>query len=116
MDAKNSRLPSRSGSAGRRRGCSCRAARDRERLVALDSDESRDYHGENPDGSQMPILNVFRRDGERIRHFWGEELLYAPCDPGQDSRHNDLNDPLWNLFDWTPDGRGTDWYPELNYS
>jgi hypothetical protein len=38
----------------------------------------------------MPILNVFRRDGERIRHFWGEELPYAPCDPGQDSRHNDL--------------------------
>ena len=72
---------------------------------------NRDYHGENPGGSQMPILNVFRRDGELIRHFWGEELLYAPCDPGQDSRHNDFIDPLWNLFDFTPEGRGTDWYP-----
>jgi predicted dithiol-disulfide oxidoreductase (DUF899 family) len=26
----------------------------------------------------MPMLNVFRRDGEAIRHFWGSELLYVP--------------------------------------
>jgi predicted dithiol-disulfide oxidoreductase (DUF899 family) len=25
-------------------------------------------------------------------------------------------DPQWNLFDFTPEGRGTDWYPELSYS
>ncbi len=77
---------------------------------------NRDYHGESPDGSQMPILNVFRRDGELIRHFWGSELLYAPSEPGQDPRHGDTIDPLWNLFDFTPEGRGTDWYPELSYS
>ena len=23
--------------------------------------------------------------------------------------------PLWNLFDLTPEGRGTDWNPELGY-
>jgi len=23
--------------------------------------------------------------------------------------------PLWNLFDLTPEGRGTDWYPRLAY-
>jgi predicted dithiol-disulfide oxidoreductase (DUF899 family) len=23
--------------------------------------------------------------------------------------------PLWNLFDFTPDGRGTTWYPRLRY-
>ncbi len=60
--------------------------------------------------------NVFRREGEVIRHFWGSELLDAPTEPGQDPRHVDSIDPQWNLFDFTPEGRGTDWYPELNYS
>jgi predicted dithiol-disulfide oxidoreductase (DUF899 family) len=23
--------------------------------------------------------------------------------------------PLWNLFDYTPEGRGTDWGPKLAY-
>jgi hypothetical protein len=23
--------------------------------------------------------------------------------------------PLWDLFDYTPEGRGTDWYPKLAY-
>ena len=77
---------------------------------------NRDYHGENPDGSQMPILNVFHRDGGLIRHFWASELLFGPSEPGQDPRHGDTIDPLWNLFDFTPEGRGTDWYPALNYS
>jgi predicted dithiol-disulfide oxidoreductase (DUF899 family) len=76
---------------------------------------NRDYLGETADGAQMPMMNVFRRDGEMIRHFWGSELLYAPSEPGQDPRHGDTIDPLWNLFDLTPEGRGTDWYPELSY-
>lgn len=62
----------------------------------------------------MPILNVFRRDGNVVRHFWGSELLYVPADPGQDYRHNDLLDPLWNLLDTTPEGRG-DFQPKLAY-
>jgi predicted dithiol-disulfide oxidoreductase (DUF899 family) len=77
---------------------------------------NRDYHGEAADGAQLPMMNVFRRDGETIRHFWGSELLYAPTEPGQDPRHGDTIDPLWNLFDLTPEGRGSDWYPELNYA
>ncbi len=77
---------------------------------------NRDYFGENAEGAQMPMLNVFRRDGEVIRHFWGSELLYVPPDPGQDPRHTDSIDPQWNLFDFTLEGRGTDWYPELSYS
>ncbi|MGH9030971.1 MAG: DUF899 family protein [Acidimicrobiia bacterium] len=77
---------------------------------------NRDYFGETPDGQQqLPMLNVFRRDGEAIRHFWGSELLYAPSEPGQDPRHAETIDPLWNLFDFTPEGRGTDWYPALSY-
>ena len=62
------------------------------------------------------MLNVFRRDGDGIRHFWGSELMFATAEPGQDPRHSDTIDPLWNLFDFTPEGRGTDWYPRLSYS
>jgi predicted dithiol-disulfide oxidoreductase (DUF899 family) len=77
---------------------------------------NRDYLGEEPNGQQQPMMNVFRREGDVVRHFWGSELLYAPTDPGQDPRHGDTIDPLWNLFDYTPEGRGTDWYPALDYS
>lgn len=77
---------------------------------------NRDYFGEDEQGAQMPMLNIFRREGQTIRHFWGSELLFVPPEPGQDPRHNDSIDPQWNLFDFTPQGRGTDWYPELSYS
>ena len=33
----------------------------------------------------------------------------------QDGRHVDSFWPLWNLFDLTPEGRGTNWYPRLRY-
>jgi predicted dithiol-disulfide oxidoreductase (DUF899 family) len=62
----------------------------------------------------MPMLNVFRRDGGTIRHFWGQELLYVPPEPGQEYRHNDLLDPTWNLFDVAPEGRGN-FQPKLKY-
>jgi len=62
------------------------------------------------------MLNVFRREGGVIRHTWGSELLYEEPEPGQDMRHGDTIDPLWNLFDLTPAGRGTDWHPALSYS
>jgi predicted dithiol-disulfide oxidoreductase (DUF899 family) len=78
---------------------------------------NRDYHGESDDGSeQLPMLNVFHRHGDTIRHFWGSELLFESPEPGQDPRHGDTIDPLWNLFDLTPEGRGDDWYPDLTYS
>jgi len=74
-----------------------------------------DYGGETAEGDQMPMLNVFTKRDGRIHHFWGSELLYAPAEKGQDGRHVDLIWPLWNLFDATPEGRGTDWYPKLEY-
>ncbi|MGP3984877.1 DUF899 family protein [Streptomyces sp. KR80] len=85
-------------------------------LSAADNTYSRDYLAETAEGLSMPMLNVFRRDGEQIRHFWGSELLYAPMDPGQDPRHVGTLEPLWNLFDLTPEGRGTDWEEQLSYS
>jgi predicted dithiol-disulfide oxidoreductase (DUF899 family) len=45
-----------------------------------------DYFSETTDGHQQPMLNVFHRDGDAIRHFWGSELFYAPTDAGQDPR------------------------------
>jgi predicted dithiol-disulfide oxidoreductase (DUF899 family) len=49
-----------------------------------------------------------------IRHFWASELLYVPAEPGQEYRHNDLLDPLWNMLDVTPEGRG-DFDPKVHY-
>jgi predicted dithiol-disulfide oxidoreductase (DUF899 family) len=77
---------------------------------------NRDYLGETPEGSQRPMLNVFHRDGETIRHFWGSELLYSPTDPGEDPRHVGTLEPLWNLFDLTREGRVSDWDEQLSYS
>lgn len=77
---------------------------------------NRDYLAETAEGSQRPMLNVFHRDGGLIRHFWGSELFYAPTDPGQGPRHVSTLEPLWNLFDVTPEGRPTDWDEQLSYS
>ena len=73
-----------------------------------------DYKGEDADGSQNPMLNVFTRKDGKIRHAWASELMSAPRDPGQDPRHVDTIWPLWNVLDLTPQGRGA-WYPKLNY-
>lgn len=84
-------------------------------LSSADSTYNRDYLGETAEGDQRPMLNVFHRDGETIRHVWGSELLYAPTDPGQDPRHVGTIEPVWNLYDLTPVGRGTDWDEQLSY-
>ena len=72
---------------------------------------NRDYHAEAADGEQIPIVNVFARDGDEIRHAWATELMFASRDEGEDPRHVDSIWPLWNVLDMTPDGRGTD--PDL---
>lgn len=84
-------------------------------LSSANNTYNRDYQGETAKGDQLPSLNVFvRRDG-KIRHFYNTELLFAPKEPGMDGRHVDLIWPLWNMFDFTPEGRGKDWYPRLSY-
>jgi predicted dithiol-disulfide oxidoreductase (DUF899 family) len=77
---------------------------------------NRDYLSETAEGALRPMMNVFHRDGEVIRHFWGSELFYAPTDAGQDPRHVGTLEPLWNLFDLTPEGRPSDWDEQLSYS
>jgi predicted dithiol-disulfide oxidoreductase (DUF899 family) len=83
-------------------------------LSSADNTYNRGYLAETAEGAQRPMLNVFHRDGDVIRHFWGSELLYAPTDPGQEPRHVGTLEPLWNLFDLTPEGR-PDWHEQLGY-
>ena len=77
---------------------------------------NRDYLAETKAGAQRPMLNVFHRNGDTIRHFWGSELFYAPAEEGQDPRHVGTLEPVWNLFDLTPEGRPADWDEQLRYS
>ena len=84
-------------------------------LSSVGTTYNRDYLAETADGEQQPMLNVFHRHGDTIRHFWGSELFYAPPEPGQEPRHIGTIEPLWNLFDLTPEGRGIDWDEQLSY-
>jgi predicted dithiol-disulfide oxidoreductase (DUF899 family) len=83
-------------------------------LSSIGNTYNRDYGAETAEGHQRPILNVFHRDGQTIRHFWASELMFAPMDPGQDWRHVGTLEPVWNLFDLTPEGR-PDWDEQLAY-
>jgi predicted dithiol-disulfide oxidoreductase (DUF899 family) len=82
---------------------------------SLDDGFARDYRALAPEGSEWPALDVWvKRDG-RVLHFWGGEMGGETADPGQDPRGAPDPTPLWNLLDLTPGGRGTDWYPKLDY-
>ena len=76
---------------------------------------SRDYHAISPDGGDDANLNVFTRSDGTIRHFWSGEMGFESADPGQDPRGAPDLMPLWTFLDFTPEGRGTDWYPKLEY-
>jgi predicted dithiol-disulfide oxidoreductase (DUF899 family) len=76
---------------------------------------NRDYHAETAEGHQRPMLNVFHRDSDGMRHFWASELFYAPAEPGQDPRHVGTLEPNWNMYDLTREGRRPDWDEQLRY-
>lgn len=81
----------------------------------LDGNYSRDYFGVDGNGGDDAAFTVFtRRDGV-IRHFWSGEMGSATADPGQDPRGAPDLMPLWTILDCTAEGRGTDWYPKLDY-
>jgi len=84
-------------------------------LSSAANNYNRDYYGEDAEEGQQPSLNIFVRRNGKIHHFWHSELVLVPSDPGQNQRHADMIWPLWNLLDFTPEGRGTDWYPRLTY-
>jgi predicted dithiol-disulfide oxidoreductase (DUF899 family) len=76
---------------------------------------NRDYANEKPGGDDNAAFNVFTRGGGTIRHFWGDEMGMETADPGQDPRGAPDPMPLWTILDMTPEGRGSDWYPKLEY-
>ncbi|WP_333679656.1 DUF899 family protein [Dyella sp.] len=89
------------------------------RNLKLFSDQNgnftRDYHGVADDGSDMPAFNVFTRRDGTVRLFWAAEMGFETSDPGQDPRGAPDPMPIWTVLDMTPEGRGTDWYPKLDY-
>ena len=67
------------------------------------------------DDADVPGFSVFTlRDGV-VRHFYSGEMSGAMADPEQDPRGAPDLDPLWLMLDLTPEGRGSDWYPKLEY-
>jgi predicted dithiol-disulfide oxidoreductase (DUF899 family) len=81
------------------------------------SDVSGDYTRSyvNPEDKDFPGYSVFHRRDGIVHHFYSGEMSGAMADPGQDPRGAPDLDPLWLMLDLTPTGRGTDWYPKLDY-
>ena len=85
------------------------------RFFQVGDDFSRDYRGLAKNGDEWGALDVWvKRDG-KVFHFYGGQLGGGTEDPGQDPRGAPDPTPLWNILDLTPEGRGTDWYPKLDY-
>ena len=72
-----------------------------------------DLGSEDADGNQESTLSVFTRDRQgTVRHFYTAHPQMA------DDIHQrglDLLNPVYNIFDLTPQGRD-DWYAELAYA
>jgi len=67
------------------------------------------------DDADIPGFSVFTQRDGTVRHFYSAEMSGTMADPGQDPRGAPDMDPLWLMLDWTPEGRGKDWYPSLDY-
>ncbi|SJM28263.1 DUF899 family protein [Mesorhizobium delmotii] len=75
-------------------------------LSAANNTFKRDYHGEDEEGQQAPMLTVFHKGADGVvRLSWASELLFSPTEPGQDPRHVGTVEPMWTLLDLTPGGR-----------
>jgi predicted dithiol-disulfide oxidoreductase (DUF899 family) len=86
--------------------------------LAVHSDTNGDYTRTyvNAEDGDVPALNIFTRRDGTIYHFWAGEMSGEMSDPGQDPRGAPDPDPLWGILDLTPEGRGSDWYPKLDYT
>lgn len=84
-------------------------------VETIGDDYARDLQVLTDDGDEYPAFTVYRRDGDRVRVFVNAEMPREAADPGEDPRGAVDLAPLWNVLDWTPEGRGKDWYPKLEY-
>lgn len=80
---------------------------------ALTDAFTQDYAGSLDGGLDSGGPAVFTRRNGTIRHFWSQEMIAS--DPGQDPRGARVLAPLWTVLDMTPEGRGVDRYPSLEY-
>ena len=85
------------------------------RLRLLSAGESTfkyDFGSENREGEQDPVISVITRDSDgTLRNFYSVHAQLAPDIP---ERGIDEYNPIWNIMDLTPQGRGT-FYTSLDY-
>ena len=81
----------------------------------IGDDFARDYNWVVDGEEGAGVLVWTRRDGD-ARLFWATEGGMETADPGFDPHLAPDPTPLWNLIDMSPEGRGKDWYPKLDYS
>jgi predicted dithiol-disulfide oxidoreductase (DUF899 family) len=89
--------------------------RDWDKLRLLSAGESTfkyDFGSEDKEGGQDSTLSVFTKDADgKLRHFYsGHPWL----DEKIKERGIDEYNPIWNILDLTPQGRGT-FYASLDY-
>jgi predicted dithiol-disulfide oxidoreductase (DUF899 family) len=81
-------------------------------LSAGESSFKYDLGSEDVEGHQDSTISVFTRDKERtLRHFYSVHPWLA-----EDIRERGIDEwnPIWNVLDLTPQGRGS-WYASLDY-
>jgi len=66
--------------------------------------------------ADVPGFSVFTRSNRVVHHFYTSEMSGEMAEPGKDPRGAQDADHLWLMLDMTPEGRGTNWYPKLDYS
>lgn len=74
----------------------------------------RDIHAVSDEGEGAAVV-IWRREGDEVRLFWAGEGGPETSDPGFDAHLAPDPTSLWPILDWTPEGRGKDWYPSLEY-
>jgi predicted dithiol-disulfide oxidoreductase (DUF899 family) len=87
---------------------------DNLRLLSAGGDNTfkYDFRSEDADGQQDSALSVFTRDAAgTMRHFY---TTHPWLDEDMNERGIDLLQPVYNLLDLTPQGRGN-WYASLDY-
>jgi predicted dithiol-disulfide oxidoreductase (DUF899 family) len=81
-------------------------------LSAEDSTFKYDLGSEDKEGNQDSTISVFTRDRDStLRHFYSGHPRLA--DDVEERGIDELN-PIWNVLDLTPQGRGK-WYASLEY-
>jgi predicted dithiol-disulfide oxidoreductase (DUF899 family) len=70
-----------------------------------------DMRAETENGDQLPMVSVFRKVGERVRHFYTQRANFMDNAEGG----FDLLSPVWHVLDLLPAGRG-EWYADNSYA